>query len=119
MGFGNWEGLTFSELMERFPEELKSRINDPVHFSPPGGESINDLRKRVIPKFNELIKRHRGESFCIVGHGGVNRIILLEALGADLYNFYRIEQDFACVNIVDFHPDGRIVVKLVNGTYSN
>jgi alpha-ribazole phosphatase/probable phosphoglycerate mutase len=50
-----------------------------------------------------------------VGHGGVNRTILLGAIGAPLERLFHIEQDFGCLNIIDYYPDGIAVVKLLNG----
>jgi alpha-ribazole phosphatase/probable phosphoglycerate mutase len=44
----------------------------------------------------------------------VNRLILLDALGAPLESLVRIEQDYACHNIIDYYPDGRTSVALLN-----
>jgi len=54
----------------------------------------------------------------VVAHGGVNRVILAELLGMPLENIFRIEQDYACVNIIDFH-DGYPVVKGFNIVQDN
>ncbi|MEM2983393.1 MAG: histidine phosphatase family protein [Candidatus Bathyarchaeia archaeon] len=115
IGFGRWEGLSFRDVMESYPGALEERAHDLVHFCPPGGESIKGLRERVIHKLRELLDRHSDGAICIAGHGAVNRVILIDALGMDLRNFYRIEQDFGCLNIVDYFPDGGIVVRLING----
>ena len=48
-------------------------------------------------------------------HGGVNRVILAEALGLNLLNLFRIDQAFGALNIIEHHPDGMTVVKLLNG----
>jgi len=50
----------------------------------------------------------------VVAHGGVNRVILCHIMGVPLENIFRIEQDFAAVNIIEFW-DKYPVVKLVNG----
>jgi len=52
-------------------------------------------------------------SIAVVAHGGVNRIILCEMLGMPLENIFRIEQDYACLNIIELH-DGYPVVKALN-----
>jgi len=57
-----------------------------------------------------------GQAFALFGHGGTNRIILLDAMGAPLACAFRIVQDFACVNIIDYHADGSHRVLLMNGT---
>jgi len=115
LSFGDWEGLTWSELEERFPDQWRARMNDFVGYRAPGGESLNDLRERVLPTIGEIVERHRGEPLLVVGHGGVNRVVLLDALGAPPPSMFRIEQDFGCLNIIDYYPDGNPVVKLLNG----
>jgi alpha-ribazole phosphatase/probable phosphoglycerate mutase len=51
----------------------------------------------------------------VVGHGGVNRVILLDVIGAPLDRLFHIEQDFGCLNVIDYYPDGASVVALLNG----
>lgn len=115
LSFGKWEGLTWTELEERFPEEWRARMNDFVNYRVPGGENLLDLRKRVLPAIVDIVERHQGQEVMVVAHGGVNRIILLEALGAPVSSMFRIEQDFGCLNIIDYYADGNPVVKLLNG----
>lgn len=115
LSFGDWEGLTWSELEERFPDQWRARMNDFVGYRAPGGESLNDLRERVLPVIGEIVEQHRGKQVLVVAHGGVNRVVLLDAVGAPPLSMFRIEQDFGCLNIIDYYPDGNPVVKLLNG----
>ncbi len=115
LSFGDWEGLTWSELEERYPKQWQARMNDFVGYRVPGGENLNDLRERVLPVIGEVVERHRGGQALVVAHGGVNRVVLLDALGAPPSSMFRIEQDFGCLNIIDYYPDGNPVVKLLNG----
>lgn len=62
----------------------------------------------------QIICSHQGNEIVIVAHGGVNRVILLDALGAPLDSLFRIEQDYACHNIIDYYADGRSVVVRLN-----
>ncbi len=112
---GRWEGLTREEASERFPEEAGFRFKDLATDKVKGGESLLDLRERVLPALKEILERHRGKKLCIVAHGGVNRVILAEAMGLPIENFFRIEQDYGCLNIIDCFDDGVQVVKLLNG----
>jgi len=115
LNFGNWEGMTWNELVERFPEEWQARLDDIVGYRVPGGENLHDLQTRLMPAIAEITDRHRGGEVVVVGHGGVNRVILLSALGAPLASMFRIEQDYGCLNIIDYYADGHPVVKLLNG----
>ena len=40
-----------------------------------------------------------------MGHGGVNRVILLDVIGAPLGRLFHIEQNYGCLNIIDYYPD--------------
>jgi alpha-ribazole phosphatase/probable phosphoglycerate mutase len=112
---GRWEGLTREEAADRFPEEASFRFRDLAVSKVKGGESLTDLRERVLPVLDDIVSRHRGRCVCIVAHGGVNRVILSDAMGLPLENFFRIEQDYGCLNIIDYFDDGVKVVKLLNG----
>ena len=115
MGFGDWEGLTLSEIRERFPDELESRKADIVNFSPSGcGESIEQLARRVIPCLEKILEDQRGKDFLILGHGMVNRVILCHTLGLDLSRVFHLQQDYGCLNIIDYYPDST-QLKLLNG----
>jgi len=59
------------------------------------------------------VASHRERTIAVVAHGGVNRVILCGVLGIPLENVFRIEQDFAAVNVVEFYEDYP-VVRLLN-----
>jgi alpha-ribazole phosphatase len=112
---GLWEGLSFDEIEAAYPEDWKAWLSDIVHFAPPGGESLQELSGRVLPALKETLDEHKGKEIVLVGHGGVNRVILSFALGLELRNVFRIEQHYGSLNIIDFYEDGIPVVKLLNG----
>lgn len=115
--FGVWEGMTFNEIRERYPSEFEAWASDPLKHSPVNGESTEEVCKRVIGALDTIVSRHSGDSpahIAVVAHGGVNRIILCHLMGAPFENIFRIEQDPAAVNIIEFW--GRYpVIKLLNG----
>lgn len=115
MGVGIWEGKSWDELMEQYPDQWRARLADIVNYRVPGGESVLDVHQRVMPVINDIVARHRGEEVLVVAHGGVNRIILLNAIGAPLSSLFAIEQTYCCLNVIDYFADGNTVVKLVNG----
>jgi len=112
--FGVWEGMTLTEISERYPDEFRAWASNPLEHSPLGGESTLQVRDRIIPVYEEIISRHQGENIAIAGHGGVNRIVLCHVLGMPLENIFRVEQDNAAVNIIAFY-DNFPVVRLLNG----
>jgi broad specificity phosphatase PhoE len=112
--FGIWEGMTFSEIKEQYPEEFGAWADNPLRYSPIKGESTIVVKDRTIPSLTKILDNHRGENIAVVAHGGVNRIILCHFLGIPLENIFRIEQDYAAVNIIELW-DKYPVIKLING----
>lgn len=112
--FGVWEGMSFTEIKEKYPEEFEAWANDPLRYSPIEGESTIGVKERTIPCLTKILEIHKGDNIAVVAHGGVNRIILCHVLGIPFENIFRIEQDYAAVNIVEFW-DKYPVVKLING----
>jgi len=113
--FGDWEGKTLSELCERFPDELEKRKTDMANYrAPGGGESMHDLSNRVMACVRHIRKEQEGDDILLVCHGGVNRVILCDALGLDLSKMSNLHQDYGCLNIIDYFPDS-ILVRLING----
>src|SRR5208337_3023540 len=126
--FGIWEGMTFNEIKDRYPSEFEAWASNPVKYSPVNGESTSEVCDRTIRALDGIVSKHVAESadrkvsdnqgpadsIAIVAHGGVNRIILCHLMGVPLENIFRIEQNNAAVNIIEFwerYP----VIKLLNG----
>ena len=113
--FGDWEGMSMTEIREDYPGELEKREEDIVNYRSPGnGESMRDLSQRIIPCINKILEEQKGVDILLVVHGAVNRIILCNALDLDLSNMFRIRQDYGCLNIIDYFPDSALV-RLING----
>lgn len=112
---GDWEGLTWVEIEQRWPEEWQARLNDIVNVAPPGGESLQQMADRVRTALGEILAGHTGQELALVAHGGVNRVILLDAIGAPLERMFHIEQSYGCLNIIDYWEDGYTTVQLFNG----
>jgi len=113
--FGDWEGMNMQEIRKGFPDELKKRQEDLVNFIGPGeGESVRKFSQRISNCFEDILSEQKGKDIAIVAHGAVNRIILCNALGLDLARMFNIQQDYGCLNIIDYFPDSTLV-RLVNG----
>jgi len=116
LSFGEWEGLSVQEVNEKYPDQLENRLKNIETFSVQGGETFSQLNDRVIPKFEEIVAAHRGDTLAIVAHGGVNRIILAHLLEIPRKNIFRIQQDYGAINIIQFYEDNA-VVELIGGTH--
>jgi probable phosphoglycerate mutase len=107
---GSGDGKTIEEILRICPEFMK----DPA-AKLPSGENFYDLAKRCLNGYHKITKNSK-PSVIIVSHAAVNRVILCHALSLDLSRFGRIEQDAACINIIDYFGEFPIV-KLLNYTH--
>ncbi len=114
LNLGIWEAMTYEQINKQYPDELKARYDDLPNFAIEGGESLEQLAARVIPVFQKIIADEQGQKVCVIAHGGVNRVFLAKLLGAPLDRIFRIDQHYACLNIIDVYEDGVPVIKGVN-----
>lgn len=69
--FGDFEGKTFTELEQAFPQDTaRWRARDPS-WAAPGGETLIALGERVRAATDALARRHLGGQIVLVAHGGV------------------------------------------------
>lgn len=113
--YGEWQGLSPDEVRQRWPEMLDTWYKAPGAARIPGGETLDELRLRVMGAVNRLITRHAGGSIVLVGHTVVNRIILLGVLELDNSRFWRLRQDTCAINVMDWE-DGHITIVSLNDT---
>lgn len=111
--FGDFEGLAYDEIARRYPAEYQLWMERPTDVQFPNGESFHTMQRRVLRVAKELAHKHAGETIAIVTHGGVNRILLAEALGIPDANLFRIGQGYGARNLIQ-HIDGYPSVELMN-----
>ncbi len=70
-GFGVFEGLTFAEIEQRFPEQSRRWRRRDASFGPDGGEILQSFHDRVVAAASALAALHRGQHIVLVAHGGV------------------------------------------------
>lgn len=115
INMGLWEGLTFDEVRRFYPGEYEKRGSDIVNYSRHGGESFARCALRVLTALDEILAAASGD-ILIVGHAGVNRIIISWALGMPMENIFRIAQDYGCLNILAATGTG-LRLKVLNHTF--
>ncbi|MCF8038871.1 MAG: histidine phosphatase family protein [Desulfohalobiaceae bacterium] len=96
---GDWDGRDMTEIKSKYPEQWEKRGQDLAGYRPPRGESFADLARRVVPVLEEPGAMPH-QDVLIVGHAGVNRVLLCHILEMPLQNLFRLGQDYACLNIV-------------------
>jgi broad specificity phosphatase PhoE len=112
--FGEWEGKSFSEIQEAYPELFARWLGDPLQNTPPDGEPLIAAQERIVTGLCRVIEENRGRNVALVSHAGVLKIILSTFLMVPLPRMHIFAQDYGCVDIVDVYDDDNIVVRLLN-----
>jgi broad specificity phosphatase PhoE/ribonuclease HI len=113
---GQWDGRTFDEVRSRWPAELAA-FHRSTAAAPPGGESLQQVAKRVRRGVAELRQSYPdGGTVVVVSHVWPLKLMLRDALAAGDAFLQRLLLATACVSVVDTYPDGTVAVHTVNDT---
>jgi ribonuclease H / adenosylcobalamin/alpha-ribazole phosphatase len=113
--FGDWEGLTFAEVRERWPDELTRWLADPL-ATPPGAESFTDGSARARAALDRVLAAHPGQRVLVVSHVGPIKALVCAALGAPPAAVFRMHLDTAALCAIDWYPDGPALLRSYNDT---
>ena len=109
--FGRFEGRTFKEIEESWPDEAHAwRKRHPDWAPPDGGETLLQLRERVQRAVCELAQRHPGELIVIVAHGGVLDALYRVATGQEVNSPRTWELPNGAINRLLWTPGGLSLV---------
>jgi len=113
--FGSWEGLSFGEVTERWPEEMAAWLAS-ADVAPPGGESFAAVAARVDAALDRLLSAEQGRTVVIVSHVTPIKSIVCRALLAPAATLYRMRLDVASLSEVDWFADGPALLRFLNDT---
>jgi broad specificity phosphatase PhoE/ribonuclease HI len=103
MEFGSWDGLTFTEVHERYPDEIQAWLGS-LDTAPGGGESFRTVQRRVFEGRDRLLAAHAGNTVVAVSHVTPIKTLVADALGAPLESLYRMELSPASVTVLSYYP---------------
>jgi len=113
--FGAWEGLTFAEVRERWPAELRTWLADP-DAAPPGGESFAVVSNRVTEALHRVLTGRQRQRILIVSHVTPIKTLVAAALLAPPAALFRMHLDVAALSEIDWYSDGPAVLRSFNDT---
>ncbi len=113
---GSWEGVLAQDIQNQYPVEFTLWHSQPEKVQMPGGgESLEDVRKRVRAAFDEYAAQYDGKTILVAAHDAVNKAIICDLLGLGMERFWQIKQDNTCINVLEYN-DGVWRVVLLNST---
>jgi broad specificity phosphatase PhoE len=114
LDYGEWQSLSEQQVERLYPALLKEWHNSPHKVRIPGGESLEDVRGRVIELVNDVLSRHQGR-ILLVSHRVVLKVLICSLLGLDDSHFWNISQDVCGITVFNY-VDGRFVLTRHNDT---
>lgn len=113
--FGDWEGKTYNEIQREWKGLLSGWEKEPSKIKIPRGESIKDLAERIRSTIKKIISKHPDQRIAIITHGGPIRIILMDALGLGLDDWWKTITSNGGISIIEYQSK-KTKVSLQNDT---
>jgi broad specificity phosphatase PhoE len=97
--------------VQRFFKESDTSWDEPYL----GGETFRQVQERGVRFLTSVLSQDDWQTLLVVAHGGINNALLAYATGVTGGRLFNIEQDFGCINIIDF-VHGKPFLRLANFT---
>lgn len=115
ISFGDFEGLTFKEIENRYPEEFQDMIKKGYEYKYPNGESLIDSYNRVCTELDNIISDCDNQTILICSHGGTIRNIITYLISNSYKYHWNFKIDNGSVTILEVQ-DGFTVITAMNNT---
>ena len=113
LDFGEWEGKTFAQAQQEYPDDYMRWLADAGWNAPTGGERGIEVARRALAVLDEIQGSHGLGDVLVVSHKATIRILLSAMLGIDIGSYRdRIGVATASLAIVEFHEHGPLLTRL-------
>jgi alpha-ribazole phosphatase/probable phosphoglycerate mutase len=103
--FGEWEGLTYEEIREKYGDLINKWMENPSAFSIPGGDSWEEINERA-KRFLKKIQERKEEVALAVSHGGLIKAIFARVLHMHPPDFTSFLIGNGSLSAIGFHGRG-------------
>ncbi|MEN9203858.1 MAG: histidine phosphatase family protein [Thermostichus sp. DG_1_5_bins_95] len=104
-----WEGLTFAEVKEKYPDDYHLWRDSPENLELEGRFPVRELWQQAQEFWHTLAQgipaRQELVNILVVGHSGINRALISTAIGLKAHYYHRLGQDNCAISILNF-PQG-------------
>lgn len=115
INFGKFQGLSFEEAEQKYPEIYRQWMDRPHLATFPAGENLAQVRERSSSVLNQIIDASSGQTIVFVSHKVVITVLICYYLGLDNSQFRQVEQDVCAINTFNKQNDN-IYAVLLNDT---
>ena len=102
-----WEKKQKQEVAEKYAQDYRQWKENPHQFKMvlPGGEEhypVLSLYEQAQQFWQEIIPQHQGQTILITAHNGINRCLIMSAIGIPPERYHSIQQSNCNINILNF-----------------
>lgn len=111
---GDFRGLTYAEIEEKFPEWVNAQRG---MFNLPNGEPYTAVRRRALAAYEKVMAAHAGQMVAIVTHGGILHTLIAQLIHiqADKYGRFSLRGNTG-LNIIEVTDEGEPYLIRLNDT---
>lgn len=114
LDFGDWQGLPVETVKEKYRDDYERWLNTPHLLRMPGGESLQDVRDRILSLIDRITTGD-DSAVALISHRVVHKVIICALLGLDDSHFWNIRVDTCGVTIFVWEND-RFILNRHNDT---
>lgn len=111
LNFGIFEGYSYKELLEKYPEELKKSQSNWENYNYITGESVLELQKRAVNFIEKKVDLDG--TTVLVTHWGVINTILSHYFSNGLESYWKFSVENGGIVIIEF-SEGYPILKGLN-----
>jgi phosphoserine phosphatase len=102
-----WEGLSFKEVQDNYPEQYQQWRKTPHLLTMKTSEGkdfqpIHDLQNRARAFWETILPNHQDQTILLVGHSGINRALINSAIGLGPESYQRFDQSNCGISVLNF-----------------
>ncbi|TDW94399.1 putative phosphoglycerate mutase [Kribbella pratensis] len=113
VAFGDWDGHTFAEIQQKWPDAMNAWLESTA-VAPPGGESFDMCARRARLARDSLLARYPGKTVVVVTHVTPIKLMVRSVLQAPMSALFRMELRPATLTEIHWYADGLASLRSFN-----
>jgi ribonuclease H / adenosylcobalamin/alpha-ribazole phosphatase len=113
ISFGDWDGYTFAEVQQKWPDAITEWLASTA-VAPPGGESFDLGARRARSARDRVLSAYPGRTVVVVTHVTPIKLMVRSVLQAPMASMYRMELSPASLTEIHWYADGLASLRSFN-----
>jgi len=110
--FGIWEGLTISEIEDRYKDQYLIWNKSPDELILDNAETLQILKDRVMNWINPILLENKEKNIAIVSHGTTLKVLMLSLLGIPLFHYKNFTISNVGLSVIECRDFNNVLTKL-------